>query len=51
MMHITLILPIYNDWQSLKILLKQIEIVVKETKYKFSVLLINDNSSLENNDH
>ena len=50
MMHITLILPIYNDWQSLKILLKQIEIVVKETKYKFSVLLINDNSSLENND-
>tara|TARA_B100000401_G_scaffold416596_1_gene339045 strand:- start:585 stop:1466 length:882 start_codon:yes stop_codon:yes gene_type:complete len=50
MMHITLILPIFNDWQSLKILLKQIEIVVKETKYKFSVLLINDNSSLENND-
>ena len=30
-MHITLILPIFNDWQSLKILLKQIEIVVKET--------------------
>ena len=49
MMHITLILPIYNDWQSLKVLLKQIEIVVKETQYKFSVLLINDNSSLENN--
>tara|TARA_Y100001958_G_C21221729_1_gene547093 strand:+ start:546 stop:1424 length:879 start_codon:yes stop_codon:yes gene_type:complete len=48
MKHITIILPIYNDWKSLKILLGQIETIVKQTNYKFSILLVNDNSSLKN---
>ena len=49
MKHITIILPIYNDWKSLKILLKRIQLIVSKVNYTFSILLINDNSSLENN--
>ena len=49
MKHITIILPIYNDWKSLKILLKRIQLIVSKVNYTFSILLINDNSSLKNN--
>tara|TARA_A100001015_G_C14932440_1_gene689015 strand:+ start:315 stop:1199 length:885 start_codon:yes stop_codon:yes gene_type:complete len=41
---ITLIFPVYNDWESLGILLRKIEKIVKKTECKFKVLIINDNS-------
>ena len=41
----TIILPIYNDWHSLSILLRQIEKSLKKMKNKFSLLLINDGST------
>ena len=41
---ITLIFPVYNDWESLRILLGKIEKIVKKKECKFKVLIINDNS-------
>ncbi len=48
MNNITLILPVFNDWESLNILLKNIEIVLKKTNYKFNILLIDDSSTEKN---
>ena len=42
---ITLIFPVYNDWESLTLLLRKIEKKVKKKEYKFQVLVINDNST------
>ena len=44
----TIILPVFNDWESLEILLQEIELVVKKSSYSCSIIIINDNSS-ENN--
>ena len=41
----TIILPTYNDWKSLSILLGQIEKYFKKTNNIFKILIINDNSS------
>tara|TARA_B100000902_G_scaffold242574_1_gene229676 strand:- start:2411 stop:3292 length:882 start_codon:yes stop_codon:yes gene_type:complete len=41
----TIILPVYNDWHSLGVLLKQIEKLLIKTKNKFRLLLINDGST------
>ena len=41
---ITLIFPVYNDWESLRMLLRKIEKIVKKKECKFKVLIINDNS-------
>ena len=41
----TIILPVYNDWHSLGILLKQIEKSLIKTKNKFKLMLINDGST------
>ena len=41
----TIILPVYNDWRSLNVLLKQIEKSLVRTKSKFKLLLINDGST------
>ena len=46
----TIILPVFNDWESLEILLQEIELVVKKSSYSCSIIIINDNSS-ENNIH
>ncbi len=44
----TIILPTYNDWESLSVLLVQIEKNLKNTKKIYKVLIINDNSSEKN---
>jgi polyisoprenyl-phosphate glycosyltransferase len=41
----TIILPVYNDWRSLNILLNKIEKSLKNIKNTFKILLINDNST------
>ena len=41
----TIILPVYNDWHSLSVLLRQIEKSLKKMKNKFNLLLINDGST------
>ena len=43
-----IILPTFNDWKSLNILLKQIETCLKNTKNIYKVLIIDDNSSEKN---
>lgn len=45
MRRITLILPVYNDWESLKLLLGKVEKILKKRDYEFQVLIVNDNSS------
>ena len=42
---ITLIFPVYNDWESLRLLLRKIEKKIKKKEYRFQVLIINDNST------
>ena len=44
----TIILPTYNDWKSLSILLIQIEKYLKNTNIIYKVLIIDDNSSEKN---
>ena len=41
----TIILPTFNDWKSLSILLSQIEKHLKNTGDIFKVLIIDDNST------
>ena len=43
MRRITLILPVYNDWESLRLLLNKIKKKIKK-KIICNVLIINDNS-------
>lgn len=44
----TIVLPTYNDWKSLSILLIQIEKYLKNTKNIYKILIIDDNSSETN---
>jgi hypothetical protein len=44
----TIVLPTYNDWKSLSILLVQIEKYLKNIKNIYKVLIIDDNSSEKN---
>ena len=44
----TIVLPTYNDWKSLSILLIQIEKYLKNTNIIYKVLIIDDNSSEKN---
>lgn len=48
MRKITLILPVYNDWESLKFLLGKVEKLLNKKKYVFQVLIVNDNSTMIN---
>ena len=45
MKYFTIILPVYNDWDCLQILLGQIEDTLKGTEANFELLLINDGSN------
>ena len=45
---ITLIFPFYNDWESLRLILRKIEKKIKKKEYRFQVLIINDNSTKKN---
>jgi len=44
-----ILIPIYNDWESLNILLSKIFSLNKNSDYKFNVLIIDDCSSEKNN--
>ena len=46
MRRITLILPVYNDWESLRLLLNKIKKKIKK-KIICDVLIINDNSHFD----
>ncbi len=48
MKKIILLMPIYNDWESLTKLLTEINIVINEIgNYEFSCIIVNDSSSIE----
>ena len=44
-MKIIILIPIYNDWQSVKKLLEKINHEVKDIDHSFSVTLVNDAST------
>jgi len=44
-----ILIPIYNDWESLNILLSKIFSFNKNSGYKFNILIIDDNSLEKNN--
>ena len=48
-MKIIILIPIYNDWQSLKTLLEKINIIVSDLKAEFSIIIVNDASSQQLN--
>jgi polyisoprenyl-phosphate glycosyltransferase len=48
MKNFTIILPVFNDWKSLNVLLKRIEDSLKNYKKNFKILLINDCSTEKN---
>ena len=43
-MKIFIVIPVYNDWQSLIKLLEEINVFIETKKYSFSVIIINDAS-------
>ena len=44
-MKITILIPIYNDWQSLSKLLKEIDLLSISSEFKISVIIVNDASN------
>ena len=49
MKKIIVLIPVYNDWRSLNLLLKKINFILNKNNLKTDVLIINDNSSAKNN--
>ena len=48
MKKIIILLPVYNDWESLLKVLDEINLVVKDIqKYEFKCIIINDSSTIE----
>ena len=45
MKKIIILIPIYNDWQSLGKLIEDINLKVKNINSKFSIFVINDGST------
>ena len=43
----TFLIPVYNDWASLKILLEKIELQLKSQNDQFSIIILNDFSTLK----
>ena len=41
------LIPVYNDWKSLKILLEKIELQLKGLEDEFSIIILNDFSTLK----
>ena len=50
MTFITIILPVYNDWDSLEILLDQINNKLKSDNVNYKLIVINDGSTIEYGD-
>ena len=44
-MKIKILIPIYNDWQSVDKLINEIDNLVKEINHEFSIVIVNDGSS------
>jgi len=49
MKELTFLIPVYNDWENLQILLEKIDLQVQELDYQFDVIILNDFSSLNHN--
>ena len=47
MKKIFILVPIYNDWQSISKLLEEINLNVKDLNQEFSLIIINDASTEE----
>ena len=48
MKKIILLLPVYNDWESLLKVLDEINYIIKDIqKYKFECIIVNDSSTIE----
>ena len=45
MKKIIILIPVYNDWQSLEKLIEDINLKVKNINCKFSIFVINDGST------
>ena len=45
MKKIIILIPVYNDWQSLEKLVEDIKLKVKNINCKFSIFIINDGST------
>ena len=41
------LIPVYNDWASLKILLEKIDLQLKDQNDQFSIIILNDFSTLK----
>ena len=47
MKKIIILLPVYNDWESLIKVLEEINSVIKDVqKYKFECIIVNDSSTI-----
>ena len=45
----TFLIPVYNDWSSLKILLEKIELQLRDQNDQFSIMILNDFSTPTSN--
>ena len=49
-MKIKILIPIYNDWQSLSKLLEEINTLLKSSEFQISVIVVNDSSNHDRQD-
>ena len=49
MLKYVILIPCYNDWKCLNLLIPQIDEVLTNIQNKLSILVINDGSSIKNN--
>ena len=49
MTKIYILIPIYNDWESVSELIKEINFCIKNIEAEFSIIVINDASSNQQN--
>lgn len=48
--NIVIMIPVYNDWDSIRELLKSIDYNLKAKKYQCSILIVNDCSTIDPDD-
>ncbi len=47
MKNLLFLIPVYNDWKSLNLLLKKIDLELKKKNYNSEILIINDASTIK----
>ena len=47
-MKIKILIPIFNDWNSVKLLINKIDKVITDIEAEFSVIIVNDASTEKN---